>query len=61
MRDRGFVSWLLTVLLIVLPILYQLNSHHQSLMQLVRESQADIEAIHNTTLQELEEMQANGR
>jgi hypothetical protein len=47
-------------LLIVLPILYQLNSHHQSLMQLVRESQAEIEAIHDATLQELEEMQANG-
>jgi hypothetical protein len=60
MRNRGVIAWLFTVLLIVLPILYQLNSHHQSLMQLVRESQAEIEAIHNNTLQELEEMQANG-
>ena len=60
MKDRGFIAWLFTVLLIVLPILYQLNSHHQSLMQLVQESQAEIEAIHNATLQELEEMQANG-
>jgi hypothetical protein len=60
MRNRGVIAWLFTVLLIVLPILYQLNSHHQSLMQLVRESQAEIETIHNATLQELEEMQANG-
>jgi hypothetical protein len=60
MRNRGVIAWLFTVLLIVLPILYQLNSHHQSLMQLVRESQAEIEAIHDATLQELEEMQANG-